>query len=95
VEDPKYSAKTARAYVDRAIGWIERHRDGPFFMYLHVLDPHDPFQPRAPYDALWADPAKKEEHEAQLNKIRKEIQNPLLKAFGMPTKVEIEKAGKS
>jgi arylsulfatase A-like enzyme len=75
------------------MGWIERHRDGPFFMYLHVLDPHDPFEPRAPYDALWADPAKKEQHEAQLNKIRKEIQNPLLKAFGMPTKAEIEKAG--
>jgi len=75
------------------MGWIERHRDGPFFMYLHVLDPHDPFEPRAPYDALWADPAKKEQHEAQLNKIRKEIENPLLKAFGMPTKAEIEKAG--
>ncbi len=95
VDDPKYEAKTARTYVDRAIGWIGRHRDNPFFMYLHVLDPHDPFEPRAPYDALWADPAKKEEHEAQLNKIRKEIQNPLLKAFGMPTKTEIEKAGVS
>jgi arylsulfatase A-like enzyme len=93
VNDPKYHAKTARIYVDRAMDWIERHRDVPFFLYLHVLDPHDPFEPRPPYDTLWANPAQKEEHEHQLEKIRKFIQDPLLKAFGMPTRQEIEKAG--
>ncbi|MCW5977654.1 MAG: sulfatase [Bryobacteraceae bacterium] len=93
VHDPKYSAKTARAYVDRATNWIERHRDTPFFMFLHVLDPHDPFEPRPPYDGLWADRSKKEEHAKNLEKIRKVIENPLLQAFGMPTRAEIEKAG--
>lgn len=93
VRDPKYTAKTARAYVDRATAWVERHRDVPFFMYLHVLDPHDPFEPRPPYDAMWADPSKKEAHESQLANIRKGIENPLLQAFGMPTRAEIEKAG--
>jgi arylsulfatase A-like enzyme len=93
VEDPKYTAKTARAYVDRASAWLERHRDVPFFMLLHVFDPHDPFEPRPPYDVLWADPAKKEEHEKQLANIRKVIENPLLKMFGMPSRAEIEKAG--
>ncbi|MBI3472546.1 MAG: sulfatase-like hydrolase/transferase, partial [Candidatus Solibacter usitatus] len=95
VDDPKYHAKTARTFVDRAEGWIERHRDTPFFMYLHVLDPHDPFEPRPPYDVLWADAAKKEEHESQLGKIRKVIENPLLRMFGMPSRAEIEKAGVS
>ena len=93
VEDPQYHAKTARTYVDRAMNWMERHRDVPFFMYLHVLDPHDPFEPRAPYDSLWADPAKKEAHGKELTQIRKFIEDPLLQGFGMPTRAEIEKAG--
>jgi len=39
VDDPAYAAKTAREYVDRAVAWIERHPDTPFFMFLHVFDP--------------------------------------------------------
>jgi arylsulfatase A-like enzyme len=93
VNDPKYHSKTARTYVDRAASWIERHRDVPFFVFLHVLDPHDPFEPRAPYDSAWADPTKKEGHEHQLESIRKVIQDPLLQGFGMPTRDEIQKAG--
>ena len=93
VDDPAYTAKTAREYVDRAVAWIERHPDTPFFMFLHVFDPHDPFEPRAPYDTLWADASKKEEHEKQLENVRKVIDNPTLKRFGMPTREEMEKAG--
>ncbi len=93
VSDPKYTAKTARAFVDRASEWIGRHRDTPFFLFLHVFDPHDPFEPRSPYDKLWADPSKKEKHESELGKIRKGIENPLLRTFGMPNRAEIEKAG--
>ncbi|HEX8984960.1 MAG TPA: sulfatase [Bryobacteraceae bacterium] len=93
VEDPQYHAKTARAYVDRALGWIERHRDVPFFMYVHVLDPHDPFEPRPPYDSMWADPFRKEAHGKDLAQIRKGIEDPLLQGFGMPTRAEIQKAG--
>ncbi len=93
VDDPAYAAKTAREYIDRASQWIERHQDTPFFMFLHVFDPHDPFEPRSPYDAVWADPEKKEHHEQQLNQIRPHIKNGLLRAFGMPAKDEIEAAG--
>ncbi len=34
--------------VDGAVvsDWIGRHGDGPFFMYIHTIEPHDPF--RAP-----------------------------------------------
>jgi hypothetical protein len=56
VEDPAHVAKTAQEYVDRASDWIDRHQDAPFFMFLHVFDLHDPFEPRSPYDAVWADP---------------------------------------
>ena len=95
VDDRAYTAKTAREYVDRASAWISRHPDTPFFMFLHVFDPHDPFEPRAPYDASWADPAKKKHHEEQLEKITPHIKDPLMKAFGMPDKAAIEEAGVS
>ena len=93
VDDPAYAAKTAREYVDRASDWIERHQNTPFFIFRHLFDPHDSFEPRSPYDAVWADPAKKEQHEQQLDQIRPHIKNPLLKVFGMPAKNEIEAAG--
>jgi arylsulfatase A-like enzyme len=87
------SSKTTREYVDRLLPWLEAHRDVPFFVFLHVSDPHDPYRPPPPYDALWADPAKAEQHEADLKKARGFISDPLLKAFGMPTPDELRKAG--
>lgn len=87
------SSKTARLYVDRLLPWLEAHRDGPFFVFLHVADPHDPYRPAPPYDTLWADPARREEHERQNKEVRKFVSAPLLKAFGMPTRAELEKAG--
>jgi arylsulfatase A-like enzyme len=87
------SSKTSREYVDRLAEWLTRHRDGPFFAFLHVFDPHDPFEPRRPYDALWADPAKKAEHVEQLETVRKVIKDPLLRLFGMPTRDELVQAG--
>ena len=50
------SSKTAREYVDRLASWLEAHRDVPFFAFLHLYDPHDPFEPGRPYDTMWADP---------------------------------------
>jgi arylsulfatase A-like enzyme len=86
------SSKTAREYVDRLLPWLEAHRDVPFFVFLHVSDPHDPYKPYPPYDALWADPAKARAHEQHLQEARKVISDPLLKAFGMPTRDELVKA---
>ena len=48
LEDHQYRSKTAREYVDRAIGWIEHHPGTPYFMYLHVFDPHHQYEPRLP-----------------------------------------------
>ena len=87
------SSKTAREYIDRLAEWLGRHRETPFFAFLHVFDPHDPFEPRRPYDALWADPSKKDEHVKQLAEVRKVIKEPLLKLFGMPTREELVQAG--
>ena len=87
------SSKTAREYVDRLQGWLERHRDAPFFVFLHVFDPHDPYEPARPYDSKWANPAHKEEHEKQAKDVRKFIKDPLRQLFGMPSRDELVKAG--
>jgi arylsulfatase A-like enzyme len=86
------SSKTAREYVDRLLPWLEAHRDVPFFVFLHVADPHDPYRPYAPYDSLWADPAKREAHERDTKNVKPFIADPLLRDFGMPSWVELEKA---
>jgi choline-sulfatase len=31
----------------RVLGWLDRHRGGsPFFLYVHTIDPHAPYEPR-------------------------------------------------
>ncbi len=87
------SSKTARIYVDRLLPWLDGHRDVPFFVFLHVSDPHDPYEPAPPYNAMWNDLAGKERHERENKEVRKVIEEPLLKAFGMPNRAELEKAG--
>ena len=87
------SSKTAREFIDRLAAWLETHRDTPFFVFLHVFDPHDPYEPSAPYNAMWADPAKKEEHEKHSKDVKKFIKDPLMRQFGMPARDELQKAG--
>lgn len=71
ISDSEYRSKTARHYVDRVIPWLQEHREVPFFVFLHVFDPHSPFRPRPPYDTLWGAPGSKErlaEIEADMRK---------------------------
>ncbi len=86
-------SKTAREYVDRLAKWLKMHREVPFFVFLHVFDPHDPYEPHRPYNSIWADLAGKEEHEEQLEEVRKVIQDPLMKRFGMPSRDDLIQAG--
>ena len=90
--DLTHSSKTAREYVDRLSEWLGTHRDVPFFVFLHVFDPHDPFEPREPYATMWADPAHKAEHEEQLEAVREHIENRILRQFGMPDRGALEAA---
>ena len=87
------SSKTARVYVDRLLPWLEAHRDVPFFVFLHVSDPHDPYKPYPPYDTMFADASKAAEHERDAKRVREFIADPLLKRFGMPSRDELAKAG--
>jgi len=86
------TSKTAREYVDRLLPWLDAHRDAPFFVFLHVSDPHDPSKLYAAYDTLFADASSAEEHERQSKEARKVIRDPLLRLFGMPSFAELEEA---
>jgi len=87
------SSKTAREYVDRLLPWLTAHKDVPFFVFLHVSDPHDPFKPYPPYDSMFNDPGKADQHEKQMEAVKKSISDPLMKDFGMPTRDELVKSG--
>ena len=85
--------KSAREYVDRLIPWLQAHRDVPFFAFVHVFDPHSPFEPRPPYDTLWADPAMRERYLEQLAEVREQMANSFLARQGMPNREELAAAG--
>ena len=35
--------------VNRAIAWLRKRPAGPFFLWVHLYDPHDPYDPPEPY----------------------------------------------
>ena len=38
-----------------ALAWLEAQGPGRFFVWLHLYDPHDPYEPPEPYRARYAD----------------------------------------
>jgi arylsulfatase A-like enzyme len=86
-------SKTARTYVDRLTDWLDTHRDGPFFVFLHVFDPHSPFEPRRPYNTVWSDPAERDEHEKIVEKVKEFIKDPSDKNRVMPMLDELKASG--
>lgn len=40
--------------MDRVETWLEKHRGERFFLYLHLVDPHAPYDPPAPHRARLA-----------------------------------------
>lgn len=35
--------------VDAALAWLENQKEGPFFAWIHLYDPHTPYEPPEPY----------------------------------------------
>ena len=40
--------------VARALTWLTGHPQGPFFVWVHLYDPHDPYDPPEPYKTKYA-----------------------------------------
>lgn len=49
--DDRYKTMERRAedVVSRALAWISRSAGGPFFVWVHIWDPHEPYEPPAAY----------------------------------------------
>lgn len=39
--------------VNRAVVWLNKHSAGPFFLWVHLYDPHDPYTPPEPYQTRY------------------------------------------
>jgi arylsulfatase A-like enzyme len=40
--------------VAHALGWLSKHPKGPFFIWIHLYDAHDPYNPPEPYKSRYA-----------------------------------------
>jgi choline-sulfatase len=41
--------RPANEVVDAALPWLESHESGPFFAWIHLYDPHTPYEPPEPF----------------------------------------------
>jgi choline-sulfatase len=41
--------------VQRAETWLNAHRTRPHFVWVHLYDPHDPYEPPPPYSEMYKD----------------------------------------
>ncbi len=48
----QYAERRAGTVVDRAKAWLRR-ASAPFFLWVHLYDPHVPYDPPSPYDSLF------------------------------------------
>jgi arylsulfatase A-like enzyme len=54
--EPNATARShAPLLVERALEFIEDHRDEPFLLWMLHLDPHAPYAPPEPYDTMYVD----------------------------------------
>jgi arylsulfatase A-like enzyme/predicted Zn-dependent protease len=46
--------RPANEILDQALPWLEERKAKRFFAWLHIYDPHTPYEPPPPYDKLYA-----------------------------------------
>jgi len=56
------------AMIDQALAWMKKNRGKPFFIYLHIMSPHQPYPPKAA-DQLFVP----EEESDALDKVRRKF----------------------
>jgi len=87
------SSKTARVFTDRLLGWLDDRADAPFFAFLHIFDPHSPFEPFPPYERLWMDPDTIAEHRRDMEAVSAVIEREFFKAQALPKQAEMDASG--
>jgi arylsulfatase A-like enzyme/Flp pilus assembly protein TadD len=46
--------RRAGVVVNRALGWLSQNHAAPFFLWVHLYDAHDPYDPPPPYKQRYA-----------------------------------------
>lgn len=46
--------RRAMTVVDHAETWLDQHRTAPRFVWVHLFDPHDPYEPPPPFSEKYA-----------------------------------------
>lgn len=85
--------KTARFFMDQALEFVERHRELPFLVVLHVGDPHSPYRPLGRYADLWTEPGDNERHAELAEKLIPEIESDFYRRMELPQQSDLERAG--
>jgi arylsulfatase A-like enzyme len=47
--------RPAGEVIERAINWLRARRSTPFFMFVHLYDPHDPYSPPGAFAEIYKD----------------------------------------
>ena len=76
--EKRYETTEHRAgvVVQKALDWLAKNKQGPFFLWVHVYDPHAPYDPPPPYKARYAKEPYDGEiayADAQLGKLFKQL----------------------
>ncbi len=56
-EDSRVAERRGPETLARALSWLESGRgtEGPFFLWVHLFEPHDPYEPPEPYRSQYRD----------------------------------------
>ena len=67
-------------------------RRRPWFVFLHVFDPHSPLEPYPPYDTLYTDEGEIEAHRERITAVQEVIEDDHMRGDVMPTAEELDEA---
>lgn len=62
-----YQPTNAQARVDAALRLLEAHDARPYFLFLHLFDPHDPYCPPPPYREMFVPPGEADDVTGRVN----------------------------
>jgi arylsulfatase A-like enzyme/predicted Zn-dependent protease len=46
--------RPANEVMDEALAWLDKNKDGKFFAWIHLYDPHTPYEPPEPFKSEYA-----------------------------------------
>lgn len=69
--NPQTDRGTDSAALNKVVfPWLDRHHDEPFFLYAHSTDPHAPYDPPSPFEAVFAKPSERLSFEREYSGFR-------------------------